>query len=106
MHAQRSIFLDKSNRKVLSLDDILKGFEVFNGKKQNTVIGGMSPNGRILYGMSGATGNPTSIFIKSAMTPTQLGQIQFFNNGSNSYYSTAQKPQSGTNGEIVPNAPK
>jgi hypothetical protein len=81
-------------------------FVNFNGKKQNTVIGGMSPNGRILYGMSGATGNPTSIFIKSAMTPTQLGQIQFFNNGSNSYYSTAQKPQSGTNGEIVPNAPK
>jgi hypothetical protein len=40
------------------------------------------------------------------MTATQLGQIQFFNNGSNSYYSTAQKPQSGTNGEIVPNAPK
>jgi autotransporter-associated beta strand protein len=81
-------------------------FVNFNGKKQSTVIGGMSQNGRILYGMSGATGNPTSIFIKSAMTPTQLGQIQFFNNGSNSYYSTAQKPQSGTNGEIVPNAPK
>ena len=81
-------------------------FVTFNGKKQNTVIGGMSPNGRILYGMSGATGNPTSIFIRSAMTATQLGQIQFFNSGSNSYYSTAQKPVAGTNGEIVPNAPK
>jgi autotransporter-associated beta strand protein len=81
-------------------------FVNYNGKKQSTVIGGMSQNGRILYGMSGATGNPTSIFIKSAMSGTQLGQIQFYNNGSNSYYSTTQKPVAGTNGEIVPNAPK
>ena len=76
------------------------------GQKQSAIVGGTSTNGRILYGMSGAVGNPTSIFVKSAMTATQLGQIQFYNSSSNSYYSTAQKPQSGTNGEIVPNAPK
>jgi hypothetical protein len=81
-------------------------FVDFTGLKRNTIIGGLNQYGRILYGMSGSSGNLSNIYIKTALTTTQLGQIQFYNNNSNSYYSTAQKPVTGTNGEIVPNAPK
>lgn len=76
------------------------------GQKQNAIVGGLSPNGKILYGLSGTSSNAASIFVKSVMTATQLGQVQFYKASNSSYYSTAQKAQSGTNGEIYPNAPK
>ncbi|WP_395618212.1 autotransporter-associated beta strand repeat-containing protein, partial [Aquirufa sp.] len=78
-------------------------FVTLNGKKQNVVNGGLNQFGRIL---SGSLSNPNYIFIKSALTATQLGQIQFYDSIGNNYYSTTQKPVAGTNGEIVPGSPK
>jgi autotransporter-associated beta strand protein len=79
-------------------------FVTYQGAKQSTVIGGLNQYGRILYGMSGATGNPATIFINSALNATQLNQIQFYNNNTLGYYSTSQKASPSF--EIVPNAPK
>jgi hypothetical protein len=79
-------------------------FVTYNGARQSAVIGGLNQYGRILYGMSGATGNPANIFVKSALNATQLNQIQFYNNNTAGYYSTSQKASPSF--EIVPNAPK
>jgi autotransporter-associated beta strand protein len=79
-------------------------FVTFSGQRQSQVMGGLNQFGRILYGMSGATGNPANIFVKSALSGTQLNQIQFYNNNPPSYYSTSQKANPSF--EIVPNALK
>jgi autotransporter-associated beta strand protein len=81
-------------------------FITTTGALQNVVLGGLNKYGKVLYGLSGTVTNTSSqIFIKgTALTTTQLNQIQFLNSATNGYYTTVQKASPSF--EIVPGVSK
>ncbi len=76
------------------------------GKKQSTLIGGLSRFGTVVSANIGAPGSPVRIFMGYNLSTSQKAQVQFYNTSLAKYYTITQKPVAVTNGEMLPLAAK
>lgn len=76
------------------------------GKKQSTLTGGLSRFGTVVSTIIGAPGSPVRVYLGYDLSTPQKAQVQFYNSSLAKYYTATQKPVAGTNGEILPLAPK